>query len=136
MKATFNDFLNENPNCTKFAGNPHAITVFELLSKDDNIISMIDVSEASKPALAPCVAELESFYDSLSSPQMDFTDGFTRTVVGRMVKTILNPFGYEVTVQKDLPKAFKGKYFTSASCYSKTGKATMQVIRTIAEIKE
>jgi hypothetical protein len=136
MKATINDFFNENPNCSKFTGNTHAISVFDLLSKDDNIISMIDACESRKPALAPCVTELESFYDSLNAPQIDFTDGFTRTAVGRMVKTILKPFGYEVTVQKDLPKAYKGKYFTSASCYSKTGTATMQVTRTISEIKE
>ncbi len=136
MKATINDFFNEHSNCSKFIGNSHANSVFELLSRDDNIISMIDACESSKPALAPCVTELESFYDSLNTPLIDFTDGFTRTAVGRMVKTILKPFGYEVTIQKDLPKAFKGKYFTSASCYAKTGIATMQVSRTIIEIKE
>lgn len=92
MKATFNDFLNENPNCSKFAGNPDAIAIFGLLSKDEKIIMMIDASEASKPALTPCVSELEAFYDSLESPQVDFTDGFTHTAVGRMVKTILSPF--------------------------------------------
>jgi len=134
MKATFNDFLAENPNCSKYNGNPDAITIFDMLSKDENIISMIDASEAGKPALSACVDEIEAFFDSQQNPTLDLTDGFTRTVVGRMIKTILAPFGYEVTVQKDLPKASKGKYFTSASCYTKSGTATMKVVRTIAEV--
>lgn len=134
MKATFSDFLAENPNCSKFDGNPDAIAIFNLLSIDENIISMIDASEAGKPALSACVDEIEALYDSLPNPTLDLKDGFTRTAVGRMVKTILAPFGYEVTVQKDLPKASKGKYFTSASCYTKSGTSTMKVIRTIAEV--
>lgn len=133
MKATFSDFLAENPNCSKYDGNPDAIAIFDLLSKEDNIIGMIDASEAGKPALSACVDEIEAFFDNQQNPTVDLKDGFTRTAVGRMVKSILAPFGYEVTVQKDLPKAYKGKYFTSASCYAKTGTATMKVTRTITE---
>jgi hypothetical protein len=51
-----------------------------------------------------------------------------------MAKTVLAPFGFESTTQKDLPKAFKGKYFTSASCYSKSATATMQITRRIEPI--
>jgi hypothetical protein len=134
MKATYNDFLNENPNCSKFSNNADAIAIFNLLSEDENIISMIDASEAGRPALSACVDKIESFFDSLQNPTFDLTDKFTKTAVGRMIKSILDPFGYEVTVQKDLPKEFKGKYFASASCYTKSGNATMKVIRTIAEI--
>ena len=134
MKATFNDFLAENPNCSKYQGNPDAIAIFDLLSKDENIIGMIDASEAGQPALSACVHEIEDYFDSHPNPAIDLNDGFTRTAIGRMIKSILAPFGYEVTVQKDLPKATKGKYFTSASCYEKSGAATMKVIRTIAEI--
>lgn len=134
MKATFNNFIAENPNCSKFDGNSDAIAIFDLLSTDESIIAMIDASEAGKPALAACVDEVEAYFDSLTKPTLDLKDGFTRTVVGRMIKTILNPFGYEVTVQKDLPKATRGKYFTSASCYEKTGTAKMKVVRTIAAV--
>jgi hypothetical protein len=134
MKATFEDFLAQNPNCSKFDGNPDAIAIFNLLSKDENIIGMIDASEAGKPALSACVNEIEAYFDSQQNSMVDLTDNFTRTAVGRMVKTIIAPFGYEVTVQKDLPKASKSKYFTSASCYAKTGIATMKVIRTITAV--
>ncbi len=134
MKATFDDFLAENPNCSKFKGNPGAVDVFNILSKDKNIIAMIDASKAKKPALAACVVEIETFFESQTNPTFDLTDEFTRTCVGRMVKSVLAPFGYKVTVQKDLPKASNAKYFTSASCYEKSGIATMKVIRTIVEV--
>jgi hypothetical protein len=71
----------------------------------------------------------------MNSKEIDFNDGFTRTVVGRMVKTILEPFGYLVTKQKDFTKNRKGDYFTSASCYSLTGPASMKIIKIVAEIK-
>lgn len=133
MKANFEDFITENPNCSKFDGNPDAMAIFHLLSEDESIISMIDVSEAGKPALAACVDKVETYFNNLSNPTLDLNDGFTRTVVGRMIKTILKPFGYRVTVQKSLPKNSKGKYFTSASCYDKTGIPSMNVVRTIVK---
>ena len=133
MKATFTDFIAENLNCTKYADNTDAQHIFELLSKDDSIISMVDASESGKPALSPCVNIVEDYFDNQKAPTFDLKDGFTRTVVGRMVKTILAPFGYEPSVQKDLPKAIGARYFTSASCYVKTGIASMRIVKTIVE---
>ena len=92
MKATYNDFLTSNPNCSKFSSNKDAIAILLL------------------------------------------TDGFTRTVIGRMIKSILDPFGYRPTVQKSFPKTCNVKYFSSASCYSLTGSATMKVAKYITEI--
>ena len=134
MKATFDDFLAENMNCSKYGNNSDAIAIFNLLSEDESIISMIDASEAGKPALAACVSAVEAYFDNSQNPTMNLTDGFTRTVVGRMVKSILGPFGYEVTIQKDLPKATKAKYFTSASCYELRGIPRMKVARKIVEV--
>ena len=53
-----------------------------------------------------------------------------------MAKTILRPFGYEVTTKKDLPKGSKGKYFKSASCYkfNPNVPATMKVARAVVPI--
>ena len=134
MKATFHDFIRENPNCSKFDGNSDAMAIFDLLSRDESIIAMIDASEARRPALAACVDHVEAYFDSLVSPALDLRDEFTRQAIGRMVKTVLSPFGYEVTVQKDLPRASNSKYFTSASCYAKTGTASMKVVRSIAAV--
>ena len=135
MKATYNDFLLFNPNCSGFETNNDAKKIFEFLSLDENIIKMIESADQGKPALAGCVFELENFFDTMNSNEIDFRDGFTRTVIGRMVKVILEPFGYQVTKQKDFTKTKKGKYFTSASCYSLTGKATMHIVKIIEEIK-
>ena len=133
MKATFKDFITENLNCTKFSDNTGAQNIFDLLSEDDSIISMVDATEAGRPALSPCVNRIEDYYDKQNAPNFDLKDGFTRTVVGRMVKTILAPFGYEPSVQKDLPRAVGARYFTSASCYTKTGIASMRIVKTIVE---
>ena len=134
MKATYSDFLNSNPNCSSFANNNDAMAIFDFLSKDENIISMIEFADQKKPALIGCVIELEKFFDAMPNPLVDFNDGFTRTVVGRMVKAVLEPFGYTTTANKDFPRACGAKYFTSAMCYSLTGPASMRVVKHIEEI--
>ena len=133
MKATYQDFISANLNCSNYETNSDAQKVFDFLNQDENIIKMVDFAEQGKPALAGCIFELEDYFEQIPNPSIDFKDGFTRTVVGRMVKTILEPFGYCVTKQKDFTKNRKGKYFTSASCYSLTGPASMKIIKTIVE---
>ena len=135
MKATYIDFISANPNCSNFEDNKDAQKVFDFLNQDENIIKMIEFADQGKPALAGCVFELEAFFDAMNSTILDFNDGFTRTVIGRMIKAILEPFGYLVTKQKDFTKNRKGKYFTSASCYSLTGPASMQIVKRVEEIK-
>ncbi len=134
MKATYADFLAANPNCSKFDANTDAIAIFDFLNQDANIISMIDSAKMGKPALSGCISELEIFYGQMQNPTIDLTDGFTRTVIGRMVKAILEPFGYLPTVQKSFPKKYSVKYFSSASCYKESGPATMRVVKHIEEI--
>ena len=135
MKATYIDFISANPNCSNYADNKDAQRIFDFLNKDENIIKMVEFADQGKPALAGCVVELENYFDAMNSKEIDFNDGFTRTVIGRMIKTILEPFGYLVTKQKDFTKNRKGKYFTSASCYSLTGPASMQIVKRVEEIK-
>jgi hypothetical protein len=96
---------------------------------------MAEYADQGKPALAGCILELETFFDAMTNPTIDFKDGFTRTAVGRMVKAILEPFGYCVTKQKDFTKSRRGQYFTSASCYALTGPASMKIIKTVVEIQ-
>ena len=135
MKATYNDFIFSNPNCSGFAAKKDAQSVFDFLNRDENIIKMIEYADQGKPALAGCVFELEAFYEAMNSHEIDFKDGFTRTVVGRMVKNILEPFGYLVTKQKDFTKSRKGKYFTSASCYALEGTASMRIVKRVEAIQ-
>lgn len=53
-----------------------------------------------------------------------------------MVKTILEPFGYVVWKQKDMPKKSGATKFTSASAYkfSLLAPRTMKVVKRIEEI--
>ena len=139
MKATYEDFIKSNPTCSNFEHNPDARKIFDFLNQDENIIKMIDYSDLGKPALAGCVLELEEFFDGLVNPTFDFNEGFHRTVVGRMIKSILEPFGYGVDRQKDLPANKKRKYFKSASSYNRKDQvlvsaATMRVVKRVEEI--
>lgn len=136
MKSTYQDFLGANPNCSKYASDGVAQAVFDLLSQDQAIIAMIEAADQNKPALGPCVRMIEEYAAALTSPSFDIQKDFERTVVGRMVKVILEPFGYRVTTQKDLPKQWKGEHFSSASCYAllEPEAATMRVVKRIEEI--
>ena len=136
MKAAYIDFISANPNCSNYADNKDAQRIFDFLNKDENIIKMVEFADQGKPALAGCVFELENYFDTMNSKEIDFNDGFTRTVIGRMIKTILEPFGYLVTKQKDFTKSRKGKYFTSASCYALTGPASMHIVKRVEELKK
>ena len=135
MKAVYSKFITDNTNCSGFKSNKDAEKIFDFLNQDEIIIKMAECADQSKPALAGCVLELEQFYDGMENPKIDFNDGFTRTVVGRMVKSILQPFGYRVYGKKDFPKNCKGKYFTSASCYKlDTSCATMRIVKRIEPV--
>lgn len=139
MKTTFKDFIQKAPNYKRFDGNSEAIHIFEnILSNDSNIISMIDISEAGKPALCACLSQIEDYYLSQVSPIFDLKDNFTKQALGTMVRVILEPFGYLTKTQKDIPKGYhraKDKILvTSAMTYAKTGPATMKVVRCIEEI--
>lgn len=78
--------------------------------------------------------ELTAYYNSLSNPTIDFNENYPRTVVGKMAKTILKPFGYRPTIQRNLPRECgEVEYFTSASCYELSAPATMRVVKRIEE---
>lgn len=135
MKATFNDFIQNAPNYKKFAGDPVAIYVFEkILSRDENIIGMIDISEAGKPAICACLKEVEDYCESQSSLSFDLKDNFTKQALGTMVKIILEPFGYLSKTQKDIPKSYQARYVSSAMTYEKVGPASMKVVRRVEPI--
>lgn len=136
MKATFNDFIDLNKNCSGFKTNADMQELFDFLNEDERIIKMIDSSENGKPALAGCVQEVETWHDAKTNSLVDFNDPFTKTVVGKVVKTILAPFGYLVTKQKDMPTDLKTKYFTSASCYVYDANApiTMKIIKKVVKV--
>ena len=122
-KAKYDDFLTQNPNCSKFKGNTDAIAIFDLLNEDTTIINTIAACQHNQPAFTACALPIEHLMDNKANPTIDLNDKFTRTVIGRMLKTILAPFGFEPT-----------KHFSSSSCYEQTGDATMHIVSRIEEI--
>lgn len=136
MKSTFTDFLRQNPTCSKFKNNKDANIIFDIINSDQNIIRAIEKSDNNIPALAVTVNAIEDFVDGQTNAIIDLTDSFTRAAIGKMVKSVLAPFGYVVSQQKSLPKEIHSKYFKSASCYhyDPNTKRSMYVIKTIAPI--
>jgi hypothetical protein len=138
MKATYHDFLNENPKCGRdLATNTNAVAIFDLLSRDRNIIAMADASDAGKPAIAAVVLIIEAFCARHPSESFDLANEQRRTVVGCMIKTILSRFGYEpvrpaTRTQKELSRAIGARYFASGSCYiyEPLAPASMRIVRT------
>ena len=135
MKATYQDFLRENPTCAKLAEDDTAQEVFALLSQDENLIAMLDASDRGFPALTPCIGKVQELAERKASPTFDVQNNTVRQMVGCMAKTIIRPFGYRVTKQKNLPKG-TGRYFASASCYAllEPENATMRVVKKVEEV--
>ena len=99
--------------------------------------ALIDASEAGRPALTPVVENIEHFFMDITKEYTHtLDDNFTKQAVGLMVKTILEPFGYAVWKQKDLPKKSGAKKFQSASAYrfNPLAPRTMRVVKRIEEI--
>ena len=143
MKATYQDFLENNKNCSGLTDNKDAQDVFDILSKDENIIEMIEYTNLHKPALMPCVKDLIKWHENKTKNTFPFkgngkTENFNKRAVGNMVKTILEPFGYEVDSRKAIPKEIGKDYFTSAStyCISKEKPAKLIIKKVIIPIEK
>lgn len=136
MKATFQDFLRENPNCSKFSGDGDAIALFDFLNQDDTLIAMLDAVDRGQPALAGCVRAVEARVAQSRSAEFRLEARFAVTVIGRMVKTVLAPFGYVPKDQRGLPKSSGAESIRSAHRYQRDENhpATMRVVRRIEEI--
>jgi hypothetical protein len=139
MLATFTDFLTKNPNCKKFADDEDMIYTFNFMSQDFIITQLLEASEAGRPAITPIVENIEHIFADLGKEHANtLDDNFTKQAVGLMIKTILEPFGYVVSIQKDLPKKSRATKFKSASTYRYDHSAprSMRVVKRIEEIPQ
>lgn len=134
MKKTFKEFIEENKSFSGFEYDLVANYVFEnILSKDDNLISMIECNEAGEPALCGCLKEVEQYCEINNLTQFSLQNDFSKQALGRMVRTVLLPFGYESKSQKKIPTKYNAKFVKSAMTYSKTQPASLKVVKTIVE---
>ena len=114
-RKDFQDFLDETPICSKLEGNAMAEAAFEELSKIPNIYKMIVMSDKGEPALAACISDVEKLLRQQN--QFDLNVDFNKQALGRMVKTILEPFGYYPVKEKPIREGLSG-FVTSAAVYS------------------
>ena len=107
-----------------------------MFSGDIFLVQLLEASDFGKPAITPIVTNIEHVFMDVSKEHVNtLDDTFTKQAVGLM-KTILEPFGYSVWKQKDLPKNARAEKFQTASVYRRdmTKKATLRVKKTIEEI--
>ncbi len=139
MKTTFDEFITLAPTCKRFKDCKEAKYIFEnILSKDENIIKMIDLSEFKKPAICACVNEIDDYFKKQTNPEFDLNDNFTKQALGIMVKIVLNQFGYKPRKsfgQRDIPRAYKSKYIKTGTVYELSGTPKMEVYKAIREVK-
>ena len=117
----YKDFCKKNS--AKLKNNTDAEAVFDFLCNPKNINNMIVISNLGLPAISGIVKEIENkFGNAPAFPMTNFTN---RQIVGRMVKYILEKFGYE-PVAKGLDERAKlrdftgAKLFKTASVYAQT----------------
>ena len=137
MKTNFLDFFNKYSKYKKFENNKEADYIFtNILSKNENIIKMIDMSDANTPALCACLPEIYNYYYSLNSPTFDLlNDYFARQALGTMVKFILEPFGYLKNSPKEIPKNYQPSIISSAMTYKyEPNIAKFKVVRSIQAV--
>jgi hypothetical protein len=111
----FEDFLNGNPTYSGLRGNAMAETAFEELSRIPSIYKMTAASNAGEPAISACIGDIERLLGQQS--QFDLNSNFNKQALGRMVKTILEPFGYSRVSRKRIRKGLSN-FVTSAAVYS------------------
>lgn len=137
MKATFEDFLNQNPNCNLYKDAQEMRHVFDkIISRDDVLIKLAEQIGTGKPALAVCAQEIADYFDSISLELKE--DKARKQAIGRMIKTALRPFGGEPEGPKSMPKVHNPKkpgwpYFSSANAYKVSDKfsPTLKVVKKI-----
>lgn len=139
MKTTFKEFIDKNHSYNSLKGNLVAKHLFEeILSRDENIIAMIDSNEAGKPAICGCLHEVEYYCETHITQDFHLGLNFAKQAVGRMVASIIEPFGYESYSQKRIPNEFKSKFIRSAMTYNKVvdplKPAKLKVVRKIVEV--
>jgi dynactin complex subunit len=137
IKATFEGFISTHPSYKKFADDVDMINTFNMLSQDNFIMQLIEASDFGKPAISAVVQNIEHVFSDPSREHVNsLDDNFTRQCVGTLVKYILQPFGYRVWKQNDLPKLSGSKTIKSASVYrfDPLAPRSMKVIKQIVEI--
>ena len=132
-KATFDDFIKQNPNYSNVFSNNEFQEVFDrILSTDNNISAMIHASDIGVPALDACMVEIDLLLGNILEDRDDKKQVlFLKQGIGKLVKTVIEPFGYVPDSRKTM---MNHTHIKSATVYAKKISPTMKVNIEIAEI--
>lgn len=126
-KATFQDFLTDNPIHKSLADNDDAMAIFNILSNEEQIYDAIRASDEGRPALGASVGLVEKYIkgqiEKKGVTTLPLEVDFNRQAVGRMQQTILARFGYRA---RGTQKSLKAEWFRTASCYKKLTEAELE----------
>lgn len=145
MLKSFADFLSEPHRYKNICDNAEMEHIFtNILSREENIIKMINCIAHNITPVAICAKEIEKYLASISNPTVTLDRSINevkadnyRQAIGAMVAFILKPFGYEKIQggNRPIPATYKGEHLFSGARYEKTGYATLQIIQKIAPIE-
>lgn len=127
----YEEFFNkiENKKYGKYKDNMTVKSVFEFISKPENIDKMIISTNQNRPALEGIIEDIEIMFPNDSNFNIE-TDYTLRKALGSIVKYVLLDFGYEVSCQKNISK---GNYIKSATQYIyNPEKAIKRLVKTIS----
>lgn len=104
----------------KLASNPYFQGLYELLMEEQNQIAMVEASNAGKPAIEACVRHIEEYVAAYPESGIDLADNHTKQSLGRVVKYILEPFGYTPEKKRVFSRRSESNYITSGTIYKLT----------------
>ena len=126
----FHEFIAMNPIYKAYASSKTAEEIYGYLSQLETIDNMIAANNNGRPALYGAQAHIEQNF--ADRPDFLLTERRVKQCVGTMVRVILEPLGYEPSLQRDLPRA-ESQYFTSARYYEyNASEAKCQLVRRLA----
>lgn len=127
----FEEFIEKNTTYKKFGKNKEAETaksLFNFMSKPENIDKMLLANDNGRPALEGILSEVEK---NFNNEDFDIeNDNFTRQFIGVMVRDIINDFGYIVDrTELSRQKNIKSKFITSATHYKYVPESAIKMIK-------
>lgn len=145
MLKTFDDFLKAYPRYTKYCRGTVLENAFnDIVSKEANIIKMIQVIQNGVTPISIIAKEIEQYVSSHPDETVTLDRNVDekradtcRQAIGAMIATVISPFGYEKIKgqNRPIPLAYKGDFLSTGATYQKTGTATMQIVLTIVPIE-
>lgn len=115
---SYEDLINdERAIGKKLAANPFFRSLYELLMEEQNQIAMVEASGVGKPAIEACVRQIEEYVAAHPESGIDLSDNHTKQSLGRVVKYILEPFGYVPDKKRVISKKSGSNSITSGTIY-------------------